>query len=604
MKGIKSYIDQANEPRRSNEPERFRFGVGEHQLVLMTLVFLTSNRNATHKLRSKILEFLEQLDEALYSDTQDIVWRIALARSVGQAVLRDSARTIPAVEARVLEDTEWADYHAAFFETYKADTGHAAEGYVVGNELSDEDLKYIDGFVSTRLRFSYLWSSRNFLREVVDRIDADDMGEIGIFNDRVMSVFERLVQKGRAGRALSAYETQDFATGDRSFEAAIRTVHAVRNMPQSKVSTGIGLLNEMLGGGYEGGRVYVHFGRSGDWKSGMLCSLAFWACDPRFNPSYETKDPTRRPCVLFLTMENDLYDTIERMVSFGLGSNVELKGSNVEEIISRMEQAFSTETCRFVFKYRPSRSISTGDMESMIQDLYLEGYEVIMIVQDYIKRIRPMESFKEARHLELGAVVDDFSGIAKRHSIPIVTGMQFNRGAYEKFEAAIMKGDLDAVKRLGASDAGESINVYENADCVIFQGRVVSEAIGRSFLTMRRGKMRGRRPSNVEFCAQPFDVDENGDVNEMRLSEDAHLPKKEWRGRKELIDAVSKDYDADAPGGACGHADQPTREERKTSRSAAVLSPRRRGKAKVAIPENAGDAVLVHEEDDGGMDGL
>ena len=76
-----------------------------------------------------------------------------------------------------------------------------------------------------------------------------------------------------------------------------------------------------------------------------------------------------------------------------------------------MERAFSSETCRFVFKYRPSRSITTMDMEAMIHDEYMKGNEVIMIVQDYIKRIKPMEMYKDARHLELGAVVDEFSSM-------------------------------------------------------------------------------------------------------------------------------------------------------------------------------------------------
>ena len=100
----------------------------------MTLVFMTQNAKATHRFRSKVLEFLEEVDEMQYGDNQDIVWRIVLARAVGQAVMRGGAKTLPAIESRVLEDTEWADYHAAFFDSYRNDTGHAAEGYVLGFE--------------------------------------------------------------------------------------------------------------------------------------------------------------------------------------------------------------------------------------------------------------------------------------------------------------------------------------------------------------------------------------------------------------------------------------------------------------------------------------
>ena len=196
--------------------------------------------------------------------------------------------------------------------------------------------------------------------------------------------------------------------------------------------------------------------------------------------------------------------------------------------------------------------------------------------------------------------------------------MQLNRGAYEKFEAAAKSGRMDAVKELGASNVGESINVFENADVVIFQSRMESEALGgKMFLTQRRGKFRGKRKSNLDFFAQPFDVDENGDVNEMKLVEDAHLPAKHCRGVRELGDGIQQEYDAG----------RSTREERSAARSASLVNgggistdgappkagrrpqtaqPVRRGQPR-HIPEEAGDAVLEEEYSDDlgmGFDGL
>lgn len=605
----KSYIDSADDPKRSNDQERFKFDIGEHALILMALAFLSSNVSATHRLHTKMLEFLESLDEELYGDNQDILWRITLARSIGRALLKSGARSLPAIEARVLEDTEWSDFHASFFESYRNDTGHMGAGCMLGNEISDEDVQFIDSYVSTRLRFSYLWSTRNFFREIADRIDASDMGEISVFSDRVVSMMERVVARARHSKALLAQEGQDFATGETTFEAAIRATHMARNKPQSQVRTGVRMLNDMLGGGYEGSRVYVHFGRSGDWKSGMLCAAAFWACDRRFNPRYVTKDPTRKPAVLFVTMENDLFDTIERMVSFALGANVQLRGANVEEIVRSMERAFTSDTCRFIFKYRQSRSISTADLESLIHDEYLRGHEVVMVVQDYIKRIKPVEQFKEARHLELGAVVDDFSGLAKRHNIPVVTGMQLNREAYAKFEAAIKSGRTDAVKELGASNAGESINVFENADVVIFQGRIPVESTGGMYLTVRRAKMRGKRPEGSDFFAQPYEIGPDGVLNEMRLVEDAHLSQRECAGTYDIANGIAREYVAN---GGADAASPAGREERRAARSGAALSGRsgpakRRGIAS-PVPEDAGAARISHEEEsddlDEGMRGL
>ena len=603
----KSYVDEMGGDQSSRRgPERAKFDLGEYVLTLMALTFLTTNTAATHRLRTKILEFLEYVDDEQYADSSDIRWRLALARAVGRAVLRSGARALPAVEHRALEDTEWADWHAAFFDAYRNGTGHAAEGCVIENELSDEDIKYVDGYVSTRLRYSYLWSHRAFFHEVSSRVDTGDMGgSVEEFNEKVITGLERLVQRGRQARFLGTSEAQDFRTGTSSFEAAIRAAHAARNRPQSVVRTGVRLLNDMLGGGYEGGRVYVHFGRSGDWKSGMLCSAAFWACDARFNPTYVTKDPTRKPCVLFITQENDLYETIERMISFSLGSHIDLRGATVEELVRLLEEAYSSETCHFSFKYRKSRTITTAHVEEMVYDEFMAGYEVVAIIHDYIKRLKAVEAFKDQRHLELGAVVDEESSIAKALGVPFITGMQLTRAAYAKFEAAVQSGRADAVKQLGASEAGESINVFENADVVIFQGRVTSEALdGRMFLTCRRGKMRGKSKGGTEFFAQPYELDENGNTNEMKLTEDAHLTPQECKGLKDVGDGLQQMYDpnGDAAGGSSA-------EERRADREAAVLSsaasaqPRRKGRggqpARRVVPEAATATVaFVADADD------
>jgi replicative DNA helicase len=600
----KSYLDEAGGEQRRRTPEKARFDLGEYVLTQAALAFLTSNASVTHRLKTKILEFLEYVDEQQYAEQTDLVWRLKLARGIGQAIIKHGARALPAVEHRVLEDTEWEDWHAAFFDTYRNNTGHAAEGSILENELSDEDVRYLDGYISTRLRYSYLWTYQRAFAEIATSIDTGDLGgDIETFNTKVMTVMERLVQKGRQAKALSVSESQDFHTGEVTFEAAIRSTHVARNRPQSMVRTGVRLLNDMLGGGYESGRVYIHFGRSGDGKTGLLCSVALWACDPRYNPVYATRDPTRKPCVIFLSQEDGMEEVVERMISFQLGSHVNITGSDQDEMVQVLSNTTPTETCQLAFKYRASRSISTADLEAMIHDEYMRGYEVVMIVQDYIKRIKAVETYKDQRHLELGAIVDEFRTISQRYGIPIVTGMQLNRDAYTKFEAAIKSGRTDAVKDLGASNAGESINVFENADVVIFQGRVTSEALeGRMFLTMRRGKFRGRTKGGPDFFAQPFDLDDDGNTNEMKLVEDAHLPIRECAGLKDVGDGVQQMYDANGDSPAGGTSS----EERRANRDAKALSsasaqPKRKSKGKEGpkrvVPEVAGSASQEYEPD-------
>ena len=582
----KSYTN----PHALGVPETFKCTVDSYILTQAALAFLSRNARITHRLRTKIHGFFSSLDPRQYDDNHDLSARLALVNKVATAVLKGGATSLTAVEHRLMENTDWADEHASFIEIYRSGQGFYVDGDHFGNELSDEQVQFLDEWVSTRQRYAHLWLYSSLFREISDRIDSGDVGEISVFNDAVMQHMEQLVVRGRNAKAVLSQEGQDFNTGDESFGAAIRMAHEARNRPQSVVRTGLHYMNEMLGGGYEGSRVYVHFGRSGDWKSGMLCSAAFWALDPRFNPSFQTRDPTRRPCVLFVTQENDFIETIERMMSFKLGSHVDLRGSDVDAIVRRMEEEFSSETCDFVFKYRASGSITTADLESMVGDQHIAGKEVVLVVHDYIKRIKPVQQAKDQRHLELGYVVDEFSVLAKRYNIPVVTGMQLNREAYTKFEAALKSGKLDAVKELGASNVGESINVYENADVVIFQGRVTLESTGSLYLTLRRGKFRGKRKSGLDFFAHPFDRDEEGEINEMRLVEDAHLPEKHARSLKELGDGLSREYDANAEPDENGgrHRPQTSRTERRGAQSAALLGGGQRGSSRPGPVQSGG----------------
>jgi hypothetical protein len=407
----KSYVEGVPQRGAREEEGSVRFDISPYILALITLVFITKNASATFRLKSRAYEFLQRVDGRMYDDNPTLSWWIALSKNVGESVVKKGARDYPAIRYRALEDSDWEEYHQTFFENYEANAGIAVEGELLDPELSDELVRFADDYVSTRLRYNYIWAAKPVLREIVSRLDANDVGQVSEFGDHVLEALEALCHRGRQAKSVGGVGAVDFRTGDASYEAAVRAAHQAANRPQALVKTGMRLLNDMLGGGYQGGRVYVHFGRSGDFKSGLLCSAAFWACEARFNPSFETKDPTRKPTVLFVTMENDCNETIERMISYALGSNVDLRGSDEGEMVRRLAEAYGSETCDFSFKYRQNRSITTADVDAMIEEEHQEGREVVLLVHDYVKRIKSVETFKDARHLELGAVVDEWSSI-------------------------------------------------------------------------------------------------------------------------------------------------------------------------------------------------
>ena len=71
-------------------------------------------------------------------------------------------------------------------------------------------------------------------------------------------------------------------------------------------------LNEMVGGGFESGRVYMLLGITGIGKSISLLNLVYQL--KRYNRNYKTKDPTKTPCIVLLTMENTVVETILNII--------------------------------------------------------------------------------------------------------------------------------------------------------------------------------------------------------------------------------------------------------------------------------------------------
>src|SRR5690606_30796789 len=115
---------------------------------------------------------------------------------------------------------------------------------------------------------------------------------------------------------------------------------------------------------------------------------------------------TKKPCILYVTQENDIDETIERLYSYYVDEDTDLKNLSLKEAMERLRNAgMNEDNIAIRIKYRPNNSITTADLDAMIDDLALEDLEVIMLIHDYIKRIRPISYIKD-RHLQLGAVMD------------------------------------------------------------------------------------------------------------------------------------------------------------------------------------------------------
>lgn len=336
------------------------------------------------------------------------------------------------------------------------------------------------------------------------------------------------------------HNTDSFNIADRKTAKLIikQSLESIYN-PGNRISTGYKMLDEMLGGGMQGGRCYMLLGVAKSFKSGCLLNIAMNVATNYTD--YQLKDPNKIPAVLYFTMENSMCETFERIYNYlGLDFNFEyeivtnkkgkkikkykITDEEVDEILDTIQKETYDQTgIALRIEFRTHMSVDTGELDKFYENYALiDNQEIIFVVQDYIKRIHSQRSYRsEQKRDELGEVVNEFCNFAKNKDIPVLTASQLNRDALRIVENAKTSKKKDIGRGIGASTIGESSLIYENADYTIITNREFDkdkECFYQTFkLIMARGK------SELEYFAQPYDPDPC--YKNFRIAVDIDLPK-------------------------------------------------------------------------------
>ena len=364
----------------------------------------------------------------------------------------------------------------------------------------DECAKYVED----RLRFSAIFRHRQALEDNLSEIRT---GSYESF-DSVASSFEMTCKELSLDikRAMHErdYDNADFSLSDSS--DMIRQVHNHFNKSSNIINTGIQCHNRQLNGGYQAGRVYLYLAISGGGKSMMLLNTVKWFL--KHNTHIKSENPALKPVALYITQENDMNETVERMFNLCVPSdkrdNREFKDIDPSEIEKLWKQyGYTGEDQDIVLRYRPNKSIDTADVDGMITELAEEGKEVKLLIHDYIKRVNPVNYANDIR-LDLGEVINEFSVIAKQRKIPVITASQLNREALRKIVESSKKS-ANVAEKISGADVGESALIIENCDYafIIHNEETIS---GKKFLTFNRIKSRGKITYLRNFIAQPYDA--------------------------------------------------------------------------------------------------
>lgn len=371
-------------------------------------------------------------------------------------------------------------------------------------ELNRNELNWVHQLISETLQYQFVYDKIPQIQDICTRFNNSDYLQRGTIVKEFEKLIDDLKNDFRHSKIDDNSNEMMFSLREGTFESCIEDVYNTITNPSHRLICGMSGFNEMLGGGFESGRVYMLFGTGGIGKSLTLLNLITQIKE--YNKNYKTKDPTKTPCIVLLTMENTMIDTISRLFSLsddGIGSMIDYSLQDVLNILrSKGRLVLNSESpIDIVIKYRPNRSEDTSYLYTLCDDLEDDGYEVIGLIQDHVKRIRSVYNSPDLR-IELGDIVNEMKVFAAEKDIPVISVSHLNREASRITEDNNAKGgNIDITLKLGKSNVGESFLMIDNLDCGIIINLDFDNE-GRRYLCYNLIKMRDK--TSRTYIAQPF----------------------------------------------------------------------------------------------------
>lgn len=382
--------------------------------------------------------------------------------------------------------------------------------------LSNNEIDWINETVSSTIKSAFIYEECDRMIDLWTRFRSADYTSISAISAEIEQATAQLHTKFRKAKVESNTE-QMFSLAPDNLHAVLMDTWEETTSKYRKLITGMQGFNQLIGGGFENTRVYLLLGITGVGKSMTLMNIAYQI--KKYNKGFKPKDPTKRPCVLYLTMENTVTESLQRLFQICTGEEL-AKQSSPEEAERKLRtegELYLTDSSPIdiLIKFKPNKSEDTSYLYTLVEDLEDEGYEVICLLQDHAKRIRSTTNNPDIR-LELGDVINEFKTFAMLKDIPVISNSHLNREGARVIDANATSSKSDLTRLLGKSNIGESLLMLDNVDfAAIINNEYDRE--GNKYMVFKQIKTRIK--SFRDYICQPFDKE-----NEIKLVEDYYSP--------------------------------------------------------------------------------
>lgn len=437
----------------------------------------------TRKALTNIDKLFKSIDLSIYkpNDDIDILNRIWIITNTLDAKLREGFANDEIIMQYCKDREDCDDYKKSLIDVLVKK----------GQKITYEESKYLLKQIDDRLQFGYAITLKETIEELFSLIDPTDVKSYRAISEDLYQIANATISIKRKSNSLDAEQT--FSLQEEVFQTVVSdALTRLKNRNRIFV-TGIKYLNTILAPGYMGTRLYTYLAFPGGGKSQILLKAAV---DIRkYNAGIQCENPDNRPAVLFITMENSIEETVERIFNM-LASDDDIRNYTEKQVCRMLrEQGELTLSDKnnidIIIKYYPNRSIDTTDLYGIIQDLEDDNIEVVALILDYLKRIRPAEPASSEKE-ELKNITNELKTLANALRIPVITAQQLNRTASAIIDAAIQAKKEDVTKLVGRDGVAGAWEIIENSDVVIIINREKKLGGSDIYLTFKLLKRRYR----------------------------------------------------------------------------------------------------------------
>ena len=385
------------------KPLKIKFNVTTLDMVIAFIYKDSVLR--TRKTLSNIFKLFNSLDMSYYNDNPELYNRVWIIKKTLDGKLYQGFESDEFLIQYCLDAQDCDDYRADIIKL------------VCNKKISHEESKHLIKKLDDTLEFGYTVTVKDIMMQILNMIDDGDFRTYQGVSEDLYNIATSIISINRSSSSLNSDQT--FSLQDETFEQVIEdSVQKLKDRNRIFI-TGIQRWNTILSPGYLSKRLYTYLAFPGKGKSTILLKSAL---DIRkYNAGIKTKDPDKRPAVLFLTLENDIPETVERLYNMAVDSD-DLRNYTPKQVIKKIRnngfKLTDNNNIDIIIKEYKNRELDTNDLYTIIQDLSDEGIEVITLIVDYLKRVRPAEKAASEKE-ELKNITNELKELAKFFDIPV-----------------------------------------------------------------------------------------------------------------------------------------------------------------------------------------